>query len=46
MELDWFEKLRYGDAEPAVGAPVGEGVESGVAEPPFFVDEEPRGGGG
>ena len=46
VKVDRFEKLWYGDAEPSVGAPVGEGVEHGVAEPAFFVDEEPRSGGG
>jgi len=46
VELNRFEKVGDGDPEPAIGAPIGEGVEDGVTEPALFVDEEPGGGSG
>lgn len=46
MEVNRFEKVRDGDPEPAIRAPIGEGVEHGVPEPALFVDEEPGGGSG
>lgn len=46
MKVNGFEKLGDGDPKPAIGAPVGEGVEHGVTEPALLVDEEPGGGGG
>lgn len=46
MKLNRFKKLRYGDLEPAIGAPISEGVKYGVTKPAFFVDEKPGGGVG
>ena len=46
VKVDGFEELGDGDPEPAIGAPIGEGVEHGVAKPALLVDEEPRGGAG
>jgi hypothetical protein len=44
VKVNGFKKIRYGDLEPPIRAPIGESVKNGVTEPTFFVKKEPCGG--